>query len=138
MSNPMKSGFGKRLREEREQLDLNQDQFAKKTGLKRVTQFLYEKEENHPNYRYLTLISELGVDMRYLFFGERTPKNSLHLTPNILKEIYCVVDEVSRDEAGQPLPLNIRLGFFSVLCASFSGRDDEHIDRGVMKIMLGK
>jgi len=134
----MKPGFGKRLREERERLDLTQDQLAKKTDLKRVTQFLYEKEENHPNYRYLTLVSELGLDMRYLFFGERTPKNSLRLTPNILKEIYSVVDEISVDEAGQPLPLNTRLGFFSVLCASFSGRDDEHIDRGVMKIMLGK
>lgn len=134
----MKPGFGKRLREERERLDLTQDQLAKKTDLKRVTQFLYEKEESHPNYRYLTLISELGVDMPYLFFGERAPKNSLHLTPNILKDIYAVVDEVALDEAGQPLPLNTRLGFFSVLCASFSGRNDEHIDRSVMKVMLGK
>jgi|GEM_PF-2792524 len=134
----MKPGFGKRLREEREQLDLTQDQLAKKTNLKRVTQFLYEKEENYPNYRYLTLISELGADMRYLFFGERTSKNTLQLTPHILKEIYSVVDEISQDEAGQPLPLNTRLGFFSVLCASFSGRHDEHIDRSVMKIMLGK
>jgi len=138
MNNGLKAGFGKRLREERERLGLTQQEFAERAGIKRVTQFLYEKEESQPNYRYLMAISELSVDMHYLLFGRRRGVGHLDFTPGTLRTIYRIVDEVARDHAGNPLPLESRLDCFAMLCAAYTGRDEDQIDVDAVRMMLNK
>ena len=138
MNKGMKAGFGRRLREERERLDLTQQKFAELAGIKRVTQFLYEKEESQPNYRYLTAIAELGVDMHYLFFDRRRRAGHLDFTPGTLRAIYRIVDEVARDHVGNPLPLESRMDCFAMLCAAYTGRDEAEIDVDAVRAMLNK
>ena len=138
MIDSLKPGFGGRLREERERLGLTQREFAEQAGIKRVTQFLYEKEESFPSYRYLIAIAEYGVDMHYLFFGRRQRSGRLDFSPDILIDIYRVVDEVARDDAGNLLPLESRIDFFGILCAAYAGREDERIDADTVRAMLSK
>ena len=138
MNDSLKPGFGNRLREERERLGFTQQEFAEQAGIKRVTQFLYEKEESFPSYRYLTAIAENGVDMHYLFFGRRKRLGRLDFSPDILIDIYRVVDEVARDDAGNLLPLESRIGFFGILCAAYAGRENEQIDADTVRVMLSK
>ena len=138
MNDCLKSGFGGRLREERERLGITQQTFAERAGIKRVTQFLYEKEESLPSYRYLTAIAEQGVDMHYLFFGQRQRLGRLNLSAKILRDIYRIVDEVARDDAGNLLPLESRMDFFGILCAAYTGREDEQVDADTVKAMLNK
>ena len=138
MSTAFKSGFGNRLKEERKRLGETQHGFAEKAKIKRVTQFLYEKEESFPNYRYLTIIADLGVDMNYLFFGKRQRSGYFELTPQLLRDIYRIVDEIARDDDGNLLPLETRLNFYSILCATYSGRGDTCIDLDQVRIILNK
>ena len=136
MTTRLKSGFNRRLRAERERLGLSQKDFAERAGVKRVTQFLYEKGDSQPNYRYLMAIDELGVDMPYLFFGTPSGRKQLSLNPGLLRDVYRIVDEVARDKNGELLPLDERLDLFNTLCAAYSGRNDDHIDIQTVTAML--
>lgn len=63
--------FGKRLREERERLGLNQEAFGAIGGVKKLAQLKYEKGERAPDALYLAAIKNKGVDIVYLLTGER-------------------------------------------------------------------
>ncbi len=136
MSNVLKSGYGGRLREERVRLGLNQQGFAERAGIKRATQYLYEKEEGAPNYRFLMAIAELGVDMHYIFFGEHYDPSEVRFNINTLMDIFDVVDEICRDDSGKLLPRKSRSDFFKMLCVAYSGRKDEQVDIGVVKALF--
>lgn len=69
--------FGERLRQERERLGMNQDDFGEVGGVRKLAQINYEKSERHPDAKYLTAINEIGVDLLYLFTGIRTPVQSV-------------------------------------------------------------
>lgn len=66
-------GFGRRLKSERKRLKLSQDELATAGGVKRLAQINYENEVTYPSIKYLYLISEHGVNIEYLIFGENTP-----------------------------------------------------------------
>lgn len=68
-------GFGKRLKEERERLEMSQIQFAQLCGVGRTAQFNYEREEREPSYTYMDMAEKLGVDALYVFTGTRTGKD---------------------------------------------------------------
>lgn len=131
-------GFGERLKEERERLGLSQDDFAAKAGVKRPTQYLYEVEQNSPNYRYLKAIAEIGVDIQYLLYGKKHNPESLELNLDILKSIFLAVEECGRDDKGQLLPIENRLEFYIMLCAAYSGRDKFDMDSNVIKKLMIK
>ena len=61
--------FAERLKEERGKLGLNQEDFGKACGVKKLAQFNYEKGERKPDSEYLQKAHELGVDVSYLLTG---------------------------------------------------------------------
>ncbi|MBC3911400.1 MULTISPECIES: helix-turn-helix domain-containing protein [Undibacterium] len=65
------STFGARLKEERKRVGMNQTEFAAVGGVLKGAQVNYEQDDRLPNAEYLTLISELGVDVMYLLKGSR-------------------------------------------------------------------
>lgn len=61
--------FAERLKEERGKLGLNQEDFGKACGVKKLAQFNYEKGERKPDSEYLQKAHEIGVDVSYLLTG---------------------------------------------------------------------
>lgn len=69
---PAALGFGRRLREERVRLGLNQVEFAKLAGTSDRSQLAYENGKTAPTTAYLFRLSDHGVDIGYLVTGLRT------------------------------------------------------------------
>ena len=137
MSEILDFGFRNRLREERKRLGYTQEQFAEQAGIKRVTQYLYENnEESSPNHRYFKAIADLGVDLHYVIFNERKRLEGLDLTPQILRSIFRIVHELARDKKGKPLPLKEQEEFFLLLCTLHTGRVDNVVDINRAKTLL--
>lgn len=63
--------IGKRLKEERERLGLNQTDFAAAGGVGRKSQFNYEEDERRADTAYLAAIAAAGADVRYIITGHR-------------------------------------------------------------------
>lgn len=64
--------IGEILKEERQRLGMNQDEFAAVGGLKRRAQTLYEQNERAPDALYLRALAEIGVDVTYILTGEKS------------------------------------------------------------------
>lgn len=125
--------FGQRLRQERDRLGLSQTDFAERGGVRRTTQHIYESDTRVPDLNYLERVQEAGADLAYLVLGVRLPagrQDTLTLSYTALSNIYRVVDEFCRDDDGNPLPLDSRLRFFQLLCASLKdrGSSDAEVD----------
>ncbi len=69
-------GVGERLRTERLRLGLSQENFAEQCGVKKLTQYNYEKGERHPDTAYLIAAKAIGVDLLFLITGERSDEAS--------------------------------------------------------------
>ena len=113
--------FGKRLRTERERLGLSQLSFAELGGVKRTTQHFYETGVSVPDLHYLDRIRAAGVDLAYLVLGERLSpvrQDALTIGHSTLSDLYKLVDEFCVNSQGVLLPLDTRLRFFQMLCAS--------------------
>lgn len=67
----MEKTLGERLREERDRLGINQNDFADIGGVKRNSQGNYENDRQRPDTAYLLAISKMGVDVMYVLFGRR-------------------------------------------------------------------
>ena len=63
--------IGEILKEERQRLGMNQEDFAAVGGLKRRAQTLYEQNERAPDALYLRALAGIGVDVHYIITGER-------------------------------------------------------------------
>ena len=63
--------IGERLREERERLDLNQEQLGAIGGVKKLSQFNYENNKRAPDTDYLVQLAKVGIDVSYVLFGTR-------------------------------------------------------------------
>jgi transcriptional regulator with XRE-family HTH domain len=63
--------FGERLKTERKRLQLTQERMAEVGGVRKNTQLLYEAGRNTPDADYLMRVIAIGVDMHFLFQGER-------------------------------------------------------------------
>lgn len=68
--------FFERLKEERNRLGLNQEEFAALGGVKKGAQFNYENGSRKPDSDYLEAIALAGVDVLYLLTG-KTSNNTL-------------------------------------------------------------
>ena len=64
--------IGKRLREERNRLRLNQQQMAGRGGVQPQAQVRYEKGDRKPDASYLVGIAAHGVDVAYVLTGTRS------------------------------------------------------------------
>ncbi|OZI15441.1 hypothetical protein CE195_01510 [Sodalis-like symbiont of Philaenus spumarius] len=69
-------GVGDRLKSERLRLGLSQEIFAERCGVKKLTQYNYEKSERHPDTGYLIAAKVLGIDLLYVITGERSDEAS--------------------------------------------------------------
>lgn len=75
-------GIGQRLREERERLQMSQEELGSVGGVRKQAQLHYEKDERSPDARYLSEIAKVGVDVAYVLTGERAkPIAELELLP---------------------------------------------------------
>lgn len=63
--------IGERLRKVREDLGMNQTEFAALAGATRQTQSNYEKGERMPDALYLAVIAAAGADVSYILTGIR-------------------------------------------------------------------
>lgn len=63
--------IGMRLREERERLGLNQQDFAAIGGASKRSQIEWEKENAYPNAAFLAAIAAAGADVQYILTGVR-------------------------------------------------------------------
>ncbi|CAN7596220.1 helix-turn-helix domain-containing protein [Variovorax paradoxus] len=65
--------FSSRLREERKRLGLSQEALAELGGVKLNAQSNYETGKRAPDADYLARVAVHGVDVAFLFSGQRTP-----------------------------------------------------------------
>ncbi len=63
--------FGERLRDEREKIKMSQNEFGKKCGVTKLTQFRYEKSKRSPNIEYWQALHDLGIDIVYIITGKK-------------------------------------------------------------------
>ena len=91
MNNSVENSFSLRLKEERKRLGHTQASFAELCNIATVTQTYYENGNRKPDYVYLQLASDAGVDIYYLLKGIRLiesnnlEKSELKLVDNYRK-----------------------------------------------------
>jgi transcriptional regulator with XRE-family HTH domain len=61
--------FGIRLKQERQRLQMSQEDIATVGGVKRRAQISYEQEERVPDVAYMVALSHAGVDIDYVMLG---------------------------------------------------------------------
>lgn len=66
------SDFGRRLREERERLGLNQTELGDLADVKKNAQSNYEQGLRYPSADYLQRLAQAGADVLYILTGQRT------------------------------------------------------------------
>lgn len=69
-------GIGSRLREERERLNMKQEDFATACGVRRRAQSSYESDTRSPDANYLEAAAKIGVDISYVICGGERPLES--------------------------------------------------------------
>lgn len=133
--------FGERLRGERERLGLSQLSFAEIGGVKRTTQHLYETGVRVPDLHYLDRIRAAGVDLGYLVLSERLAparQEALTIGHATLTALYKLVDEFCLDSEGVLLPLETRLRFFQMLCASVGHLHGKDADINALRAEMSR
>lgn len=133
--------FGRRLRQERDRLGLSQAELAGHGGVARTTQHIYESDIRAPDVTYLERIRGAGVDVAYLVLGEHqvpVQPGILAISYSALSNVYRVVDEFCRDDDGNALPLESRLRFFQLLCASLKDRGGDEVELDSLRSELAR
>jgi transcriptional regulator with XRE-family HTH domain len=92
----IREAIGLRLREERERLGLTQTEFATMGGASKRSITDWEQGKLYPNGEFLTLASDQGADINYIFTGERNISKLSHGEGTLLAEIRQL-DESGKD-----------------------------------------
>jgi len=95
-------GVGRRLREERERLGLNQDQFAALANTGRMTVYRYEQGSHLPTLAFLGLVSPAGVDVDYVLNGKRAVVPLGVDDAALLGRAMAVIDDLLEKHRFQP------------------------------------
>ena len=64
--------IGTRLREERERLEMTQEEFGQAGGVLKRALIRYEKGERMPDAAFLAAIAAAGADVLYILTGQRS------------------------------------------------------------------
>jgi len=98
------SGFGDRLREERERLGLTQGVLAERAGIAIKTLYNYETGASPIAVDFLDGFARLGGDVEYLVFARRraSPREA---EIDAVRRAIQFAAEFCRDPKGRPLPL---------------------------------
>ncbi|KUM45032.1 helix-turn-helix domain-containing protein [Pseudomonas sp. EpS/L25] len=91
--------LGDRLRQERDRLQLTQDELGQLGGVNRNSQGKYEKGERNPDSVYLEAVAAAGVDVLYVLTGKRQPLEEVSLAPDEQEVVgyYRGMSDVSKD-----------------------------------------
>ncbi len=132
----MKSNFGARLREERENLGLDQGALADIGGINRNSQSRYETGKSFPDARYLISLAAAGGDVQYVLTGRRSdspPLNFRLLKALVARSIQARDENMSRNL--QPANLVVAL-YERILPVLEDGTDiEEIVDKEVTTIV---
>lgn len=116
MTKVQESGpLGKRLKRERQRLELSQAVLAAAGGVSKATQVSYEAGTTMPDAIYLSRIAETGADLGWILRGQRETA-----TPNweLLFEIQALIEEWAGDRA-TTTPLNVKQDLQRTLYSQF-------------------
>ncbi len=108
------SGFGKRLREERERLNFTQVELSKLAGLGRLTQIAYENETASPRTTYLSAVATVGVDILYLLLGIRQHDLVATTDDEIVAKAFDMVEAYAATQANGHLSAESRQLLFQI------------------------
>jgi len=110
------TGFGQRLREERQRLGLTQTELAQIGGVKRLAQSQYERETSSPTVRYLAAIAGAGIRLNVLLYGESAPAPVLFRADQyrIERQAFDLVEAHVRHQPEEMLGAEGRFALFQV------------------------
>lgn len=122
--------LGQRLRDERGRLGMSQEAFGKLGGVKRETQYLYERGLRTPSMEYLFGVVAGGVNLEFLVFGEReiNLRGKACIDPQVALSAYDLVEEFAKDSKGKPLNHKHRKAVFNAICQTVAGRSQDEVD----------
>jgi len=133
--------LGKRIKRERELLNISQVDFAEIGGVSRATQYLYECGDRVPSIQYLLNILKAGADLQRVLYDEtsrRAHNDIIHISTKTHKEILNLVDTYARDEKGRLLDREYRDELTQQLCLSVSFQDEDEINWDQLKNSLAR
>lgn len=112
-------GLGDRLREERKRLNLTQEEFALRTGVKRTAQINYENETREPKISYLAALPPIGVNLRYVLFGTRETNDSVSAESirKIERSVFDYIDGYVAEKCDGKMAAEARFALFECLRA---------------------
>jgi transcriptional regulator with XRE-family HTH domain len=92
------NSIGERLKQERERLGKNQEEFGAAGGVARNAQGRYEKDQRSPDALYLESVSRIGADVLYIVTGTRSGASTRVMTPDemTLLDLYRRCDQSGR------------------------------------------
>jgi transcriptional regulator with XRE-family HTH domain len=125
----IQEGWGARLKQERKRLAYTQAEIAKLSGVSVVTYQQYEREEFAPRLPYLNPLAKLGVDIRFVMFGEgdKPRTNSLHPRELELMAFQLVQEHLSKDPVGD-VGADGRFALFNLFRAELEEMDESEFD----------
>lgn len=102
-------GFADRLREERERLELSQDELARRLAISRVSQNYYEKATREPGLSYLSAFAQNDGDLLYLLFADDGDHEFVDLIDwELFGKVWDWVHRVAVDAKGRPYPPDLQ------------------------------
>ena len=125
----IQEGWGGRLKQERKRLAYTQAELAKLSGVSVLTYQQYEREEFAPRLPYLNPLAKLGVDIRYVMFGESGKPRASNLHPRELERIafQLVQEHLSKDPVGD-VGADGRFALFDLFRAELEEMDESEFD----------
>lgn len=110
-------GLGDRLREERKRLNLTQEEFALRTGVKRTAQINYENETREPKISYLAALPPIGVNLPYVLFGTRETSDSVSAEDirKIERSVFDYIDGYVAEYCDGQMAADARFALFECL-----------------------
>lgn len=103
--------LGRRLKQERQRLNMTQEAVARATGVRRVTVYQYEIGDRFASLEFLLNVAKAGVSLQYLLFGERRviEVGDQFVDAKLVLDLYRLVDRVAVDEKGRSLHVDDRV-----------------------------
>lgn len=96
--------IGTRLREERERLEMTQEEFGQAGGVLKRALIRYEKGERMPDAAFLAAIAAAGADVLYILTGQRMGVAAAPVGPAPSRRALAVADHFDNtSEAGKKI-----------------------------------
>ena len=110
-----------RIREERERLGINQEDFGKLGGIGRATQIFYESGTRFPSTAYFERLEKTGIDITYLLCGVRSlttfnEEKWMNFKGEILWDLFTESIKIANPSASNET-VAASLAAFKALCA---------------------